>query len=110
MPREGGVTTVPSPPRHPGQASNASADPGSIRHDHHYLASWSTAFAQQFKRMVDGVDGPLRHQLCQNEVVEISNKGAVRGADYPHWNGYVEVYFSAAWGGCGGTAGVAQTA
>ena len=46
----------------------------------------------------DGVDGPLRHQLCQNEVVEISDKGAVREPDYPHWNGYVEAYFSAAWG------------
>jgi hypothetical protein len=36
--------------------------------------------------------------LCQNEVVEISDKGAVRGPDYPNWNGYVEAYFSAAWG------------
>src|ERR1700682_5301508 len=48
----------------------------------------------------DGVDGSLRHQLCQNEVVAISDKGAVREADYPHWHGYVEAFFSAARGGC----------
>jgi len=29
----------------------------------------------------DGVDGPLRHRVCQNEVVEISDKGAVREPD-----------------------------
>src|SRR5260370_28697188 len=32
----------------------------------------------------DGVDGPLRHRVCQNEVVEISDKGAVREPDYPN--------------------------
>src|SRR5258705_4883694 len=32
--------------------------------------------------------------MCQNEVVEISDKGAVREPDYPNWNGYVEAYFS----------------
>src|SRR5258708_27938794 len=58
----------------------------------------------------DGVDGPLRHRLCQNEVVEISDKGAIRGPDYPHWNGYVEAYFSAARGGCRRATGVAQEA
>ena len=31
--------------------------------------------------------------MCQNEVVEISDKGAVREADYPHWNGYVKHIF-----------------
>src|SRR6266849_1114808 len=61
--------------------------------------------------VVDGVDGPLRHRLCQNnEVVEISDKGAVREPDYPHWNGYVEAFFSAARGGCRRAAGVAQEA
>jgi len=34
--------------------------------------------------VVDGVDGPLRHQLCQNELLQISDKGAVRGPDYPN--------------------------
>src|SRR5260221_6038259 len=58
----------------------------------------------------DGVDGPLRHRLCQNEVVEISDKGAIRGPDYPHWNGYVEAYFSAARGGCRRATGGAQEA
>jgi hypothetical protein len=41
---------------------------------------------------------PYGIALCQNEVVEISDKGAVREPDYPPWNGYVEAYFSAAWG------------
>ena len=45
----------------------------------------------------DGVDGPLRHQLCQNEVVTHPFTGAVREPDYPHWDGYVEVYFPAPW-------------
>ena len=49
MPRERGVTTMPSHPRGPGQASDASADPGSIRRGRHYFASGATAFAQQFK-------------------------------------------------------------
>src|ERR1700692_3164331 len=48
--------------------------------------------------------------MCQNEVVEISDKGAVREPDYPNWNGYVEAYFSAARGGCRGAAGAAQEA
>ncbi len=39
---------------------------------------------------------PYGIALCQNEVVEISDKGAVRGPDYPHWNGYVEAFFSVA--------------
>src|SRR5258706_15883312 len=47
---------------------------------------------------VDGVDGPLRHRMCQNEVVEISDKGAVREPDYPHWNGNVGAFFSVARG------------
>ena len=48
--------------------------------------------------VADGVDGPLRHRVCQNEVVRNSFLGAVREPDYPNWNGYVEAYFSAAWG------------
>jgi hypothetical protein len=45
---------MPSHPRRPGQASNASADPGPIRRGRHYLANGSTAFAQQFKPVVMG--------------------------------------------------------
>src|SRR2546430_5691951 len=48
--------------------------------------------------------------MCQNEVVEISDKGAVREPDYPNWNGYVEAYFSAAWGCCRRAGGGAQAA
>jgi len=40
---------------------------------------------------------PYGIAMCQNEVVEISDKGAVREPDYPNWNGYVEAFFSAAW-------------
>src|SRR3977135_1773433 len=58
----------------------------------------------------DGVDGPLRHRMWQNGVVEISDKGAVRGPDYPHWNGYVEAYFSAARGRFSRAAGAAPEA
>src|SRR5713226_9186559 len=41
-------------------------------------------------------------------LLQISDKGAVREPDYPNWNGYVEAYFSAAWGGFGRAAGAAQ--
>src|ERR1700750_852675 len=53
---------------------------------------------------------PYGIALCQNEVVEISDKGAVRGPDYPHWNGYVEAFFSVARGRCRRAAGVAPEA
>src|SRR6266851_5715947 len=43
-------------------------------------------------------------------LLKISDKGAVREPDYPNWNGYVEAFFSAAWGGCRRAAGVAQEA
>src|SRR5712691_4817495 len=43
-------------------------------------------------------------------LLQISDKGAVREPDYPNWNGYVEAFFSAAWGGCRRAAGVAQEA
>src|SRR6476661_2885059 len=47
--------------------------------------------------VVDGVDGPLRHQCARMRLLQISDKEAVRGTDYPHWHGYVEAYFSVAW-------------
>ena len=33
----------------------------------------------------DGVDGPLRHQCARMRLLQISDKGAVRGSDYPNW-------------------------
>src|ERR1700728_4832048 len=53
---------------------------------------------------------PYGIALCQNEVVEISDKGAVRGADYPHWHGYVEAFCSVARGRCRRAAGAAPEA
>src|SRR5438445_12048636 len=57
-----------------------------------------------------GVDGPRRHQLCQNEVAKISDKGAVHERYYPNWCGHVQECFPAAWRGCGRAAGAAQEA
>src|SRR5258708_7999944 len=51
---------------------------------------------------------PYGISCARMRLLEISDKGAVREADYPHWNGYVEAFFSAAWGRCGGAGGVAQ--
>src|SRR5215217_5094093 len=41
---------------------------------------------------------PPTASLCQNEVAEISNEGAVHERDYPDWYGHVQDCFSAAWG------------
>src|SRR4029078_3352825 len=65
---------------------------------------------QQRGSVIDGVDGPLRHQCARMRLLQISDKGAVRERDYLHWSRYVEVYFPAAGGGGGGTAGAAQEA
>src|SRR5882757_4231804 len=43
--------------------------------------------------------------MCQNEVVAISNEGAVRGEAYPNWYGHVEASLSAAWCERSGGAG-----
>ena len=29
-------------------------------------------------------------EMCQSELLTISNEGAVRGSDYPYWHGYVK--------------------
>src|SRR6476660_4248440 len=71
------------------------------------VARWRAALATTSTRGLWGGRPPTA-SMCQNEVVEISDKGAVREPDYPNWNGYVEAYFSSAWGGCVGAAGVAQ--
>jgi len=40
------------------------------------------------------VDGPLTASRCARmRLLQISDKGAVREPDYPHWNGYVEAFF-----------------
>jgi hypothetical protein len=41
---------------------------------------------------------PYGISCARMRLLEISDKGAVRGPDYPNWNGYVEAFFSAAWG------------
>src|SRR3984893_15409698 len=51
---------------------------------------------------------PYGISCARMRLLQISDKGAVREPDYPHWNGYVEAFFSAAWGGCRRAAGVAQ--
>jgi hypothetical protein len=45
-----------------------------------------------------GWTAPYGISCARMRLLQISDKGAVRGADYPNWNGYVEAYFSAAWG------------
>jgi transposase len=40
---------------------------------------------------------PYGISCARMRLLQISDKGAVREPDYPHWNGYVEAYFSAAW-------------
>src|SRR4030088_150329 len=51
---------------------------------------------------------PYGISCARMRLLQISDKGAVREPDYPHWNGYVEAYFSAARGGFGRAAGAAQ--
>src|SRR5450631_2949201 len=53
---------------------------------------------------------PYGIECARMRLLQISDKGAVREPDYPHWDGYVEAFFSAAWGGCRRAAGAAQEA
>src|SRR5579871_4964278 len=46
--------------------------------------------------------------MCQNEVAKISDRGAVRGRDYPNWHRHVEALFSAAWRKRDGAGGIAE--
>src|ERR1700693_4179309 len=55
-----------------------------------------------------GWTAPYGISCARMRLLQISDKGAVREPDYPNWNGYVEAYFSAAWGGCRRAAGVTQ--
>jgi hypothetical protein len=41
---------------------------------------------------------PYGISCARMRLLRISDKGAVREPDYPHWNGYVEAFFSVAWG------------
>src|SRR5437660_820253 len=53
---------------------------------------------------------PYGISCARMRLLRISDKGAVRGPDYSNWNGYVEVFFSAARGECCRAAGAAQEA
>ena len=53
---------------------------------------------------------PPTASMCQNEVVEISSKGAVHGQDYPHWHRHFEECFSTARGRRSGAGCVAAQA
>src|SRR3981081_4599037 len=53
---------------------------------------------------------PYGIECARMRLLQISDKGAVREPDYPHWNGYVEAFFSAARGRCRRAAGVAPEA
>jgi hypothetical protein len=45
-----------------------------------------------------GWTAPYGISCARMRLLQISDKGAVREPDYPNWNGYVEAFFSAAWG------------
>jgi hypothetical protein len=57
--------------------------PAKSNHEHLWLMVWTAPYGISCARM---------------RLLQISDKGAVREPDYPHWNGYVEAFFSAAWG------------
>src|SRR5258706_9864906 len=48
---------------------------------------------------VMGWTAPYGIECARMRLLQISDKGAVREPDYPHWNGYVEAFFPAARGG-----------
>src|SRR5206468_4529958 len=68
----------------------------------------STTISNNIRRGVMVWTAPYGISCARMRLLQISDKGAVRGPDYPHWNGYVEAFFSAAWGGCRRAAGFAQ--
>jgi hypothetical protein len=41
---------------------------------------------------------PYGIECARMSLSKVSDEGAVREAGYPNWHGYVEAYFSAAWG------------
>src|SRR6266404_1384640 len=57
-----------------------------------------------------GWTAPYGIECARMRLLQISDKGAVREPDYPHWNGYVEAFFPAARGGCRRATGAAQEA
>jgi len=73
------------------------------------VSEWATKFglkfAHQLRRRSRGQFAdkcwvgrpPNGIKMCQSELLRISNEGAVRGADYPYWHGYVKACLSIAW-------------
>jgi hypothetical protein len=55
-------------------------------------------FLDNFRRGVMVWTAPYGISCARMRLLQISDKGAVREPDYPHWNGYVEAFFSAARG------------
>src|ERR1700722_17317257 len=50
----------------------------------------------------------VRHRGARMSSLRSQTEETVHGTDYPNWNGYVETYFPASWGECGGGTGLAQ--
>src|SRR5579864_9086670 len=63
-----------------------------------HLREYFIPKAQLQARLPVGVDGPRRHRCARMRSLQISDKGAVRGQDYPHWHRYVQECFCAARG------------
>src|SRR6266404_2426563 len=53
---------------------------------------------------------PPTASMCQDEVVAISNEGAVRGKAYPSWYGHLEASLPAAWCQRSGGGGASREA
>jgi len=51
------------------------------------LEQSSRHFRKNIPPVADGVDGPLRHQLCQNEVVETQTRERSVKQISRNWNG-----------------------
>jgi hypothetical protein len=45
-----------------------------------------------------GVDGPLRHRMCQAVMVDNAAKRSRPNDDYQNWSGYVQTCVSDSWG------------
>src|SRR5258708_34665288 len=82
--------------------------PGPIRRAVAFQKRCLTICRSHVGRWLMGWTAPYGISCARMRLLQISDKGAVREPDYPHWNGYVEAFFSAAWGRCGGAGGVAQ--
>jgi hypothetical protein len=67
-----------------------------------WAEKFGRTFANEIRRRSSGRLGdkcwggrpPNGIEMCQSESLTISNKGAVRGSDYPYWHGYVKARLS----------------